>query len=256
LRERGRQGRAARGVTPSTCFGVLALCTASSLVLAADALRLTWMPDASAPAGPPAGWEMLTFSGIPKHTQYRLVPDDGGFVVEARAQASASGLIHRLQEDPAVRPLLRWRWKVDHLLLKADVGRKQGDDYPARIYVTFAYEPKRASFGQRIRYEAARLIYGEYPPYAGLNYIWEGKTRVGSIVTNAYTDRVRMLVVESGPARLGQWLEYERDILQDYRAAFGADPPMISGVAIMTDADDTRESALAYYGEISLHSRP
>ena len=100
------------------------------------------------------------------------------------------------------------------------------------------------------------MIYGEYPPHAGLSYIWEGKAAVGSVVANAYTDRVRMLVVESGAARLGQWLEYERDILQDYRTAFGAEPPLISGVAIMTDADDTGESALAYYGEISLHSRP
>lgn len=251
-----RRRRAASGLTRAGCLGLLALCAASGLALATDALRLTWMPDPAAPSGPPAGWQPLTFSRIPRHTQYRLVPDAGEFVVEARAQASASGLIHRLQEDPAARPLLRWRWKVENLLVKADVRRKRGDDYPARITITFAYDPKRASFGQRIRYETARLIYGEYPPHAGLSYIWEGKAAVGSVVANAYTDRVRMLVVESGAARLGQWLEYERDILQDYRTAFGAEPPLISGVAIMTDADDTGESALAYYGEISLHSRP
>jgi hypothetical protein len=148
--------------------------------------------------------------------------------------------------------VLRWRWKVENLLAKADVGRKQGDDYPARIYVAFAYDPGRASVGQRMRYEAARVLYGEYPPHAGLNYIWEGKLPAGTIVPNAFTDRVRMIVVESGAGRLGQWAEYERDIYDDYRRAFDEEPPRISGIAIMTDADGTGESAVTYYGDIFL----
>jgi len=242
-------------VTRAASRAIAALCAASTLALAADALRLTWMPDSSAPAGPPAGWQPLTFPRIPKHTQYRLVREGETYVVEARAQASASGLIHRLQEDATARPVLRWRWKVENLLSHADVTRKTGDDYPARIYVAFAYDPERASLGQRIEHEMVRLIHGEYPPHAGLNYVWDGKAPVGSVVPNAYTERVRMIVVESGAARLGQWQDYERDVYQDYRGAFQEEPPMISGLAIMTDADDTGESALAYYGEISLHPR-
>lgn len=234
----------------------LALCAFAGFVLAADALRLTWTPDPSDPTGAPAGWRPLTFAKVAKHTRYRLVGEDGGYVVEARATASASGLIHRLQEDPAARPLLRWRWKAENLLAKGDVTRKQGDDYPVRIYVAFAYDPKRASLGRRIQYELVRLIYGEYPPHAGLNYIWDGKAPVGSIVPNAYTDRVRMIVVESGAARLGEWVEYQRNLYRDYHDAFGEEPPTISGIAIMTDADDTAESALAYYGEIGLYPEP
>jgi hypothetical protein len=250
----GDPGRGVRAVAAR--LGAIALCTLAALVAAQDALRLEWMPDPAARDGAPAGWQPLTFPKIPRHTQYRLVEHEGGWVVEARADASASGLIHRLQLDPTTRPLLRWRWRVDALVPGGDVTRKSGDDYAARVYITFAYDPKRASLGQRIRYEAARLIYGEYPPHSGLNYIWDGKAAAGSIVPNAYTDRVRMIVVQSGAVQLAQWLAYERDIVQDYRAAFGADPPAISGIAIMTDADDTGQSALAYYGAISLHSRP
>ena len=60
-----------------------------------------------------------------------------------------------------------------------------------------------------------------------------------------HTSHVRMIVVESGTARLGRWLGYERDVLADYRAAFGEEPTPITGVGIMSDADDTGESALA-----------
>ena len=51
-------------------------------------------------------------------------------------------------------------------------------------------------------------------------------------------------------ARLNQWLSEERNIYEDYKKAFGQEPPMISGVAIMTDTDNTGETATAYYGDI------
>jgi hypothetical protein len=235
-----------RHAATATCAGMLALSANS-----ADApLRFEWRPGTGEIA---AGWRPLTFRNIARHTRYSLVREGEGYVVKAEAEASASGLIHRVEIDAKSHPVLRWRWKVENLLSKADVTRKQGDDYPARIYVAFAYDPKRVGAGQRIKYEAARLIYGEYPPHAGLNYIWEGKAAVGSVVPNPFTERVRMIVVESGPANLGRWREYERNIYQDYRAAFGEDPPTISGIAIMTDADNTGESAVAYYGAVSLY---
>jgi hypothetical protein len=61
-----------------------------------------------------------------------------------------------------------------------------------------------------------------------------------------------MFVVESGDANVGKWREYERNLYEDYKRAFGEEPPMISGIAIMTDTDNTGESATAYYGEISI----
>jgi hypothetical protein len=236
----------------------LAIMGAATLMPAFDpglaqeggAVHFDW--SAPGPEGFPAGWRPLTFRHIPRHTRYTIVTEDGAAVMKATANASASGLIHSIDADPRRTPVLRWRWKVERLISKADVARKQGDDYPARIYVAFAYDPSRASLGQRIKYEAARLIYGEYPPHSGLNYIWESKAPVGTVVPNPFTDRVRMIVVDSGPAHIGQWVGHERNIYADYKQAFGEEPPMISGIAIMTDADNTGESAIAYYGDIDL----
>jgi hypothetical protein len=229
----------------------ISLAVAVPCVRSAEApLTFPWRPGAGEIA---EGWRPLTFRNIPRHTRYTLLREGDEYVIKAQAEASASGLIRRLDVDIKAYPVLRWRWKVENLLSKADVTRKQGDDYPARIYVAFAYDPKRVGIGQRIKYEAARLIYGEYPPHAGLNYIWEGKAEVGSVVPNPFTERVRMIVVESGAAHLGQWRAYERNVYQDYLSAFGEEPPAVAGVAIMTDADNTGESAVAYYGAVSLH---
>jgi hypothetical protein len=198
----------------------------------------------------PPGWESLEFRKIPRHTVYSLVRDGDSVVVRAASRASASGLVRRIAADPRRHPIVEWRWKVDGLIDGADVHTRSGDDYPARLYITFAVEPSRLGWVERAKYEAVRLLYGEAPPLAAINYIWEGRAPLGTIVSNAYTSRVKMIVVESGPAKVGRWVAERRNVLADYRAAFGEDPPQISGVAIMTDTDNTGGSAVAYYGDV------
>jgi hypothetical protein len=159
-------------------------------------------------------------------------------------------LIRKIKIDPKEYPIVQWRWKVSNLLQKGDVTRKEGDDYPARIYIAFEYDPKKLEFFEKTKYQAARLLYGEYPPLGAINYIWESRAPKGTVVPNPFTDRVKMIVVESGGSMLNQWVSEERNIFEDYKKAFGDEPPAISGVAIMTDADNTGESAIAYYGDI------
>ena len=198
----------------------------------------------------PADWKPLTFKKIERHTSYTLVKEEEMVVVKAEAAASASGLIREIKIDPKTFPMVEWRWKVGNILKKGDVSKKEGDDYPARIYITFEYDPGKLGLLEKAQYQAARLLYGQYPPLAAINYIWESKASQGTIVPNPYTRRVKMIVVESGPEKLNQWVREERNLYQDYRQAFGEEPPMTSGVAIMTDTDNTGESATAYYGDI------
>lgn len=197
----------------------------------------------------PDGWKPLTFKKVPRQTRYDLVKDGDTVVVRAVSDAAASGLIKEVRIDPREYPIVRWRWKVERLLKRSDVTRKEGDDYPARIYVTFEYDPDKVSLGKKLKYKAGRALFGDIP-IAALNYIWETRTPVGTSVENAYTNFAHMVVVESGPDNVGAWVEEERNVYEDYRKAFGGEPPMINGVAIMTDTDDTKESATAYYGDI------
>ncbi|MCX5724274.1 MAG: DUF3047 domain-containing protein [Nitrospirae bacterium] len=197
----------------------------------------------------PEGWKPLTFKKIPKQTSYELVKDGERVVVKAMSDASASGLTKEVRIDPKEYPILRWRWRVENILTRSDVGRKEGDDYPARVYVTFEYDPEKTSFAKKLQYKAGRVIFGDIP-IGALNYIWDRNQPIGTVVENAYTSFARMIVVESGPQKVGAWVDEERNLYEDYKAAFGEEPPMINGVAIMTDTDNTQERATAYYGDI------
>lgn len=195
------------------------------------------------------GWKPLMFKKIPKPTAYQLVSDGSAVVVKATSEASASGLTKEVKIDPSIFPVVQWRWKVENLLVRSDVTRKSGDDYPARLYITFEYDPDKVSLGRKLKYNAGRALFGEIP-IGALNYIWDTKTPPGTVVDNAYTDFAKMIVVESGAEKVGVWVEESRNVYQDYKQAFGEDPSFINGVAIMTDTDNTKERAVAYYGDI------
>lgn len=198
----------------------------------------------------PPGWKPLTFEKIPTHTQYTLVKDEDQVVVKAVSRQSSSGMTREVTIDPKQYPVIQWRWKVENILQGGDVTKKSGDDYPARLYITFEYDKNRVGLFDRAKYETAKLLYGQYPPIGAITYIWENKSPIGTMTPNPYTDQVIMIVIESGESKLNAWVTEERNVYKDYVKAFGEDPPNISGLAIMTDTDNTKEQAVAYYGDI------
>lgn len=197
----------------------------------------------------PESWKPLVFKKVPKNTTYTLVKDGGTVVVKAVSAATASGLVKEITIDPREYTVVRWRWKIENLLKTGDATKKEGDDYPARLYITFEYDPDKVSFWKKVKYKAGRVIFGDIP-IAAINYIWDAKAMQGLFIDNAFTDFAKMIVVRSGSQGVGTWMEEERNIYEDYQTAFGGEPPMINGVAIMTDTDNTKESATAYYGDI------
>ncbi len=205
--------------------------------------------------GLPSDWKPLTFKKIERHTQYRFEQEEGRLVIQAKSDRSASGISRPLDIDPKVYPILSWCWKVDGIISKGDARKKKGDDYPARIYLTFKYDPDKAGFLERSKFSILKTLNGgEYPPKGALNYIWANRLPKGKALPNAYTGRVQMVAVESGEEKVGQWLCEERNIYEDYQSLFGEAPPRLSGVAVMTDTDNTGETASAYYSDLVLHA--
>jgi hypothetical protein len=203
----------------------------------------------------PPEFRPYAFAGQSRHTQYDLVEDAGLTVLRARADASTAGIIRDLTVDTATHPLLAWRWRATRLPEKSDLRTKAGDDYAARLYVTFDLKLAELPFGERFGVSVARVIYGADVPSAALCYVWATRASVGTIAPNAYTGRVQMIVVESGAAHLGAWRAYERDVGADFRRAFGAAPPAVSGVVVSTDTDNTGERAETYYGDVAFRAR-
>lgn len=198
------------------------------------------------------GWEPLEFPNIDRHSNYQLVQDDGVQVVRAHTNDSASGLIARLRVEPGEQLLLRWQWKVSGVYDRGDAYSKDGDDYPARIYVAFEFQPQQAGFFERLKRGTVKALFGEELPGNALNYIWASRLAVGEFVANPYTNQTMMIAVNSGATDAGTWVTVERDIVADYRRAFGEAPPTIVGIGIMSDSDNTGEEATAWYGDIEL----
>lgn len=203
----------------------------------------------------PTEWEPLTFPNIDQQTRYLLTRHQGNVVVQAQSHASASGMIRKLRFNPREHAWLNWRWKIKHVLDKGDLRIKQGDDYSARIYVAFEFEPQQASLWERMAHAVASTSAGRKLPGTTLTYIWANRAPQGTIADNPYSDQVKMIALQSGNAKANQWIDEKRNIVEDYRLVFGREPPPVMGIAIMTDTDNTGESATAYYGDIILSKK-
>jgi hypothetical protein len=88
-----------------------------------------------------------------------------------------------------------------------------------------------------------------------LIYVWSRDIAVETVVPNPLLDRIRLLVVQSGADRLGTWQLFRRDVLQDYRMAFGEEPDDIVAVGVLTSSDNSQQSVHALYGDITFRAR-
>ena len=227
----------------------MALAAAAPFALAADAPAPRAF-SASAPGALPAPWRLL----VPPRArapEVALVDDGGVTVLRVRSADAAGTAAQPLALDASRTPVLAWRWKVDRVVGAADLATRRGDDFAARVYVFFDVPAAELPLGTRVKLLLARVLYGEALPAAALCYVWDNRHPAGTSVWSAYTDRVRVIVLESGAARAGEWVEERRDVAADYRAAFGADAPLhaVSGVAAGNDTDQTGEAATAWFGD-------
>lgn len=182
-------------------------------------------------AGLSPNWQAKSFGG---DTEYRVVAGGSGKVLQATSRGTASGLIYKIDYSLNDYPLLHWRWKIANVLEKGDARRKEGDDYPARVYVIFPhwFPPKTRS----------------------INYIWDNRLPKESFLPNAFYANAIMVVAESGREKVGQWIEEVRDVRADYRRIFGGEPPPVGAIALMTDTDNTGETATAWYDDIRIEA--
>lgn len=230
---------------------MLALAGSLTCANAADAPVAIAGFSSATPGGPlPDSWKLVTLAKIKRQTRYSLVRDADTTVLRADADASMASVMHPLNFDPRDYPVVEWRWKITKLLRKSNIATKAGDDFPARFYVLFDYDIARLPFATRTKIRVARALFGEEVPLAVLCYVWDGKSIQGATAWSAYTDRVRVIVAQNGDAQVNQWVTLRRNIVDDFRAAFGEDPPRVSGVAVATDTDNTGESVTAFYGDI------
>jgi hypothetical protein len=195
------------------------------------------------------GWMPFVLPGKTK-TAYTEQLVDSRWVVHAKAERSASMYRRSLRIEPEQLGTVSFSWKVRSLLDQADVRESETEDAVVRVLLAFDGDSAQLSQRNRLMFDLMQSLSGEPPPFATLMYVWDSQAEVGSLVLNKRSDRIRKIVLESGPSHLGQWRSYVRDIRADYLRAFGEEPGALIGVAVMTDGDNTQARAEAWYGEI------
>jgi len=218
-----------------------------------EALNLRIAPWAGATdhGAQPAVWEHFKLPGK-QPSKFDYAVEVGRSAIAANAQSSASMLRQVVSIYPADLGSVKFSWKVPELIAQADMAVRDTDDSPVRIVLAFDGDRSQFSAKNAALSELAKLLTGEELPYATLMYVWCNKRVAGSVIENPRTDRIRKLVVESGSSGLNQWLDYERTIRTDFEKAFGEAPGKLMSISIMTDTDNTKSFARAFYGPVKL----
>lgn len=187
-----------------------------------------------------------------RRTAYRWELTSQGRELVARADGTASMYRKRLQKPSDALREVEFSWWADALPEGGDVANAGACDAAARVLFAFAGDHARLSARNQMVFELARTLTGEAPPFATLAYVWDAQSPVGRVVTHPRSDRMRKIVVESGPGALRQWKRYRRRLDADFRLAFGEAPGPLLAVAVMTDGDNTRSQLTTRYRDISL----
>ena len=186
----------------------------------------------------------------PSQFEYEL--KDGRDAIAAKAQSSASMLRQVMRVEPAALGRIKFSWKLPDLIQYADMSLREFDDSPVRVVLAFEGDRSKFSGKNAMLSELAHALTGEPMPYATLMYVWCNNCEPETIIFNPHTDRVRKLPLESGPGKLNRWMDYERAVRDDFVKAFGEEPGMLTSVSIMTDTDNTKSVARAWYGKVLL----
>ena len=176
-----------------------------------------------------ANWKNKEFKG---QTGYRLIKIDDLQVLEAESNAAASGLFFEQRIDLQKTPILNWRWRIEKPLVNPDEQIKDGDDFAARIYVVVS----------------GGLVFWNTK---SINYVWASTAPKEATWPNPFAgDHVMMIAVRSTADKIGTWYTEKRNIRADFKKLMGDAIQYIDAVAIMTDTDNAKGHAKAYYGDI------
>ena len=185
-----------------------------------------------------------------RETRYSPSVIEGRPVIQADADNSVSLYRRVMRIEPQNLGHLSFSWMVPKLIAAADLSLQHAEDAPVRLVLAFDGDHSKLSFRNRVLFDLMEAVIGEEPPYATLMYVCDNRAPIESVISAGRTDRIRKIVVDSGPTQTAMWRFHVRDIVGDYRKAFGEEPGSLISVALMTDSDNTKSTVRAYYGEV------
>ena len=196
-----------------------------------------------------APWRVAT---LPRQTKpvTRFVAErvDGRPALRVEADRSYGNLVHDLPGAAAPR-LLRWSWRLQQANPSADLSKRAGDDTAVKVCLSFDLPLDSVPFGDRQLLRLTRASSGEMLPAATLCWVWAGSEPRGALIDNAFTRRVRYIVLRNSSDALATWVDESRDVAADFRRAFGDESeqlPPLTAVIVAGDADNTLARSVAH----------
>jgi len=175
-----------------------------------------------------ARWREVEVHG---RTQYQAAVLEDRSCLKARSEGGASILLSAVDFDPDTYEWLSWEWRVEQPVEGERLERKDGSDAAARVYVYF---------------ETGGLPWQK----RSIDYVWSASLPVGTVLSSAYSSTSKIIVVDGGPQTLFRWRRFARNLEEDYRLCFGEEAPHVVAIGLMTDTDNTKGQALAYFDEL------
>lgn len=233
---------------------VLVMACLPAAACAAEAGGLAPLDAGSGP-NPPPPWHV---AGLPMQkkpfTRFDVVELDGKRVLRVEADRSYGNLVHPLPSSEPGR-FLSWRWRVDMPNDGADLRSRSGDDSAAEVCVMFDLPLQSVPLVDRQLVRLARAHSTELLPTATVCYVWDAHFPVGTVLDNAFTRRIRLIVLRGADTPPKVWRSERRDVHADFLRLFGDEASAVSamvGVGIGADADNTQVRSLAYIADLVL----
>jgi Protein of unknown function (DUF3047) len=203
---------------------LLLLLVVVPLVQAEDRMVMTDFPSYIGVAGAPAGWELKEKSG---KAEFAVVKDGNVAAGRFRSANTSFSLQKEVKVDLKQYPWLTWKWKVTKLPAGGDFRKSKTDDQAAQLFVAFS--------------KTKAIV-----------YIWDTTAPAGLMEDTSPVPfmTVKIVVLRSGPAELGKWIEETRNVYEDYKKLYGSEPPAVNGIRLQINSQHTGTSAESYFADV------
>jgi hypothetical protein len=204
--------------------GMTAVLLMASLAAAEDRLVIADFSAGVDASGVPKGWQLKEKSG---KAELAVVKDSGLHAVLFRSADSSFSLQKEVAVDLKQYPVLTWMWKAVKLPKGGDFRRSSADDQAAQLFLVFS------------KTEAIVYIWDTTAP--------QGLTEDTKPVPFMH---VHVVVVRSGQAELGKWINETRNVYEDYKKLYGKEPPPVKGVRLQINSQHTETSAESMFADV------
>ena len=173
--------------------------------------------------------------GADAKTKYSLGKNEYGNFIRSVSENAASGLGKEIKVNLSKTPFLNITWKVEKDLSGINENSKKGHDYAARVFV--------------IKKTGATPLSNR-----AMNYVYSSNNEINSNQPSPYTKKSIDYVLSTTKEHHDQWITVKANVKEHFKKLHNLDVEELTGLAIMTDTDQTDIKTISYYQNIYFSS--